>query len=131
MDYQGVIIEESLRSKNVLKEVHIDSTRVEPVTAAHKTPWLTQWTLHAVTVAENESDRVAEALSKALGADYWYADFKNDATHYVIFPNRIFKVDRSKPEQYQQVINHGLRLGIPEYQLDFSPAMKQWERPHA
>lgn len=128
MDYEGVIIEESLLNKDVLKLVEIVSTKVEPITKEHKTPWLKQWTLHAVKIPEGKIDKVAEALSKALEPHYWYADFKNKDYHYIIFPSKVFKVDRSKPEQYKQVTEYGISLGIPDYQLDFSPAIEQWER---
>lgn len=129
MVYNGVIIEESLKDKDVLTQVKITKTKVEPVTEHHKTPWLKQWTLHTFEVTEDEAESVAEQLSKSLDNNYWYADFKNNGYHFVIFPNKVFKVDRSKPEQYNPVIEHGLSLGIPDYQLDFSPAIKQWERP--
>ena len=37
MNYKGVIIEESLENKDVLKEVVILATKVEPVIEKHKT----------------------------------------------------------------------------------------------
>jgi len=33
-----------------------------------------------------------------------------------------------KEEQYEEAIQYGLSLGIPGYQLDFSPTIKEWER---
>jgi len=45
MNYRGVIIEESLKKNDALKEVMILGTRVEPVTKEHKTPWLKQMDL--------------------------------------------------------------------------------------
>jgi hypothetical protein len=48
--------------------------------------------------------------------------------HFVIFRRRVFKIDRSKSEKYTDVVKYGLSLGIPAYQLDFSPAIKEWER---
>jgi hypothetical protein len=53
MDYKGVIIEESLKDKSILKDVGILSTRVEEVTEEHETPWIDKWTLHTVEVAED------------------------------------------------------------------------------
>ncbi|MDZ4284991.1 MAG: glycosyltransferase family 4 protein, partial [Patescibacteria group bacterium] len=129
MDYTGVIIEESLENKDVLKEVHISSTKIEEVTAEHKTPWIKQWTLHTVKISENQADSVAGKISKALDRKHpWYADFKNNASHFVIFRDKFFKVDRSKKEQYDDVARFGVSLGIPDYQLDFSPQVKEWER---
>jgi hypothetical protein len=129
MNYEGVIIEESLRDKAVLELVKIISTKVEPITKEHKTPWLKQWTLHTVEIPEYNIDKIAEAISKALEPNYWYADFKNSDEHIIIFPNKISKVERSKPEQYKEVTKYGISLGIPDYQLDFSPTIAQWQRP--
>ena len=63
MNYKGVIIEESLGSKNVLKDIVILSTKVEQVTEKHKTPWLKQWTLHTVEILEEIADQIAEKLA--------------------------------------------------------------------
>jgi hypothetical protein len=40
MNYEGVIIEESLKDKSILKDIKVVSTKVEPITKEHKTPWL-------------------------------------------------------------------------------------------
>jgi len=128
MSYRGVVIEESLIDKSVLETLTVVSTRVEPVTAAHRTPWLAQWTLHTVEVPDDQARRVADLIAEALGPDYWYADFRDDQTHFVVFPLKVFVVDRSDPAQYWPVVEHGLRLGIPDHQLDFSPAIEQWKR---
>jgi hypothetical protein len=49
MNYQGVIIEESLENSDILKDVLILSTKVEPITDEHKTPWLKQRTGYSFT----------------------------------------------------------------------------------
>lgn len=128
MSFQGVIIEESLTDTLVLSDVKVVSTKVEPVTEKHKTPWLQQWTLSTVTISDEKANKVAEQLSKSLDRNYWYADFKNDKTHYIIFPNKVFKIDRTKKDEYQAATDFGVTLGIPDYQLDFAPNVVQWER---
>ena len=128
MNYKGVIIEESLEDKNVLKEVVILSTKFEPVTEKHKTPWLKQWTLHTVEISENQVDEIAEKISKSLDSEHgWYADFKNDKFHYVIFQDKIFRVNLDNPK-YKEVMEYGISLGIPWYQLDFSSEIEEWKR---
>lgn len=129
MDYEGVIIEESLEDRGILKDIKTISTKVEPITAEHKTPWLKQWTLHTVSIPANDADQVAGIISKSLGDNYWYADYKNEKTHFIIFPNKVFKIDRTKVEEYKAATEFGLKLGIPDYQLDFAPNVVQWERP--
>ncbi len=129
MKYSGDVIVESLRDKSIIEELPIVSTRVEKVTADHKTPWLEQWTLHTVEIEEHDAEDIARKLSQALDTDYWYADFKNDTTHYVVFPEKVFIIDRKSPEEYKPVVSHGVALGIPRHQLNFSPEISYWERP--
>lgn len=121
-NYKGVIIEESLENKEVLNKVNIISTEVEKVTEEHQTPWLNQWTLDTVEIAENQVDFIAQELSQSLDSKHnnWYVDFKNNNFHYIIFRNKVFKVDRSNKEQYDEVTKYGVAFGIPGYQLTFS-----------
>ncbi len=130
-NYQGVIIEESLENKDVLKKVKIISTRVEKVVEKHKTPWLSQWTLHTVEISEDEAKKIAEEISKSLDHTHsgsWYADFKNDTHCYIIFRDKIFYIDRKKKKQYDEAKHYGISLGIPEHQVDFHPDIAEWER---
>lgn len=122
MNYKGVIIKESLKDFTILKQLKVIFTEVETVKESHKTPWLKQWTLHTVEVNEDEAQDIAEKLSAALETEHnWYADFKNEKCHYIVFSNKVFKVDRSEQEEYEEVKKYGMSLGIPDYQLDFSP----------
>ena len=120
MDYKGTIIEESLENKDVLKDVKILSTKVEKVAEGHQTPWLTQWTLHQVEIPEGEVGEIAQKISQSLDPAHggsWYADFKNDTHHYIIFRNKVFWVERKSKEQYDEAERYGLSLGIPASQL--------------
>ena len=117
-NYKGDIIEESLSDKSVLKVVNVVSTRVEKVTGEHQTPWLSQWTLDTIEVEENQADNLADKLSKALDQEHgWYIDYRNDKYHFVIFKNKVFKIDRSKKSDYDEMIKYGLSVGTPDYQL--------------
>lgn len=126
MNFKGIIIEESLEDKSVLKNLKILKTEVEPVTEEHKTPWLKQWTLDTVEIPEEKVEEIAEEIGKALETKHtaWYADFKNKATHFIIFPEKIFKINRKNASEYEQAKNYGISLGIPEHQVDFSPEIE-------
>ena len=129
MNYKGIIIEESLENKDVLKKISILDTKVEKVTENHQTPWIKQWTLLSVEMSEDIIESITNEISESLDSEHnFYVDFKNNKFHFIIFKNRIFKVDRSKPNQYNHPINYGLSLGIPNYQFDFSPYIKEWKR---
>src|SRR3990167_10394530 len=95
MNFKGIIIEESLGDKSVLSDMDIVETKVEEVTESHKTPWIAQWTLHTVEIPEEKVNSVADKISKSFDPEHpdWYADFKNENFHYIIFANKIFKVD--------------------------------------
>ncbi len=128
-NYQGIIIEESLTSKEVLKSVKVISTKVEPVTKKHQTPWLSEWTLHTVEIPETEAQKIAHEISKSLESEHsWYANFKNATHYYIIFRDKVFYIDRKNKIQYDKAKLHGISLGIPEYQVDFHPDIAEWER---
>ena len=122
MNYTGTIIVESLLDAGVLAQVKILSTKVEPVTPAHHTPWLKKWTLHKVEIAEEAAKEVAQKISLYLDYSHksaWYADFRNEAQHYIIFKDKIFVVKKGDKPGYEAVQNYGLSLGIPKHQVDF------------
>ena len=128
-NFVGVIIEESLEDKKVLEKVKIIKTEVEDVVDGHETPWLKHWTLHTVEISGKEVDSVAEDVCRSLDSKHdWYADFKNGEIHYIIFKNKIFKIDRGNWEEYDKATKYGLSLGIPKHQVDFSPHAKRWKR---
>lgn len=96
-----------------------------------KRRWLSQWTLHTVEVPEDEAQIIAKEISKSLDYSHdssWYADYKNNTHHYIIFRDKIFYIDRRSKEQYDEAKRYGISLGIPEYQVDFAPDDKIWER---
>jgi hypothetical protein len=122
MKYTGVIIEESLQNKQLPKGITILSTKVEVVTPKHKTPWLTRWTLHSISISEEYAQQIAEQLSNQMETEHpWYADFKNDSNHYIIFREKVFRVNRTGDKEYESVKTYGISLGIPDYQLEFPP----------
>jgi hypothetical protein len=130
MNYKGVIIEESLEDSSLLKELTVLETKVEPITPEHKTPWLNQWTLHTVEIPEEKAESVAEKMSKSFDKEHpdWYADYKNDEHHFIIYAGKVFKVELSNPVLYKDAKEYGISIGIPEYQVDFAPEDKVWVR---
>jgi len=125
MAYRGTIIKESLTDTAVLDNVRVLSKRVIRTTPEDGTPNLKQWTLYSVEIPDDEADTIATALSGSLDSSdtngHWYADFKSSEKHFIVFPDKIFEIDRSSRAQYQKVVTYGLSIGIPAHQLDFSP----------
>ena len=124
MNYQGIIILESLGDPSILRDAIILTTKVEKVSVKHQTPWLTQWTLHTVEIPEEKGDEFAEKISKSFDTNHftnWFADYKNSSFHFIVFPDRVFKVDLTYPILYKEAKAYGISLGIPDYQLSFAP----------
>ncbi len=120
MDYKGVIIEESLKDINIIKELKIVDTHVSKTTEESGTPWLEKWTLQTVIIPENKVEEYSKRLSKLIDKKHisnWYCDFRNDKNHYVIFSDKIFKLDINKREDYIEMRKYGIEIGVPEYQL--------------
>jgi|SRR3989344_3817933 len=119
--FKGVIIEESLKNTDILKDVTIISIKVEKVTEKHKTPWLEKWTLHIVEIDPEKADKVAQKLSIIINDNpsSWYVDFNNGETFYVIYPNKIFKWKKGEIDTITACRKYGISLGIPPYQVDF------------
>lgn len=121
MNYKGTIIAESLGNQSIFRYIKILSTRIEPVTEKHKTPWLAQWTLHWVEVPEEKADEYAKRISKTFNRNHpnWYVDFKNDNYHFIVFANKVFKVNQLNQIGYKDAKAYGISIGIPNYQLNF------------
>lgn len=107
----------------LLKQIKILSTKIEPVVEKHKTPWISQLTLHKVEIEANKAEDFANVLSHEIETSHspWYIDYKNDKRHFIIYPNKVFKIDLLDGDAYKKAKEYGISLGIPEYQVDFTP----------
>ena len=111
--YTGCIIEESLKDKSILNEFKILETITDDGTS------------YIVEIDEREIDDIVLKLQSAMSDEkIWYADLKNYDYHYIIYNDRIFKVNRDFPEQYEEAKEYGLKRGIPE---DYLPN-KSWAK---
>lgn len=120
MEYRGVIIEESLRDKSIIKELKVLQQEIEEITERENTPWLEKWTMDTVEINESKIDEYTERLSKLIDTKHcndWYCDFRNDKYHYVVFSDKVFKLDRRKKQDYIDMQEYAKKLGLPEYQL--------------
>jgi hypothetical protein len=126
MNYRGIIIEESLKNPSLVKELatqgllSIANQEVEKVEEAHETPWLEQWTCDEVEISEDKIEEAVQLLSQSIDTEHignWYCDFKNTDIHYVVFSNKIFKINRKSREDYSAMREYALGIGLPEHQL--------------
>lgn len=130
MNYKGIVIKESLENPSILEGIKAIETVVEPVTPEHKTPWLKQWTMLTLEIPDNRIESLSKLISQSFSREHpkWFADFKSDKYHYIIFAGKVFKVNLLEPSLFKDARDFGISIGIPEYQLDFAPKDKKWER---
>lgn len=99
--YSGCIIKESLKDLSILDEFDIIDNNV-----------------CIVEIDESKVDEILPRLQNAMVDDkVWYCDLKCNDYHYIIYNDKIFKVNRDYGEQYEEVKKYGLDRGIPEEQL--------------
>ncbi len=117
MNYKGVIIKESLLSKELLKLCQIISTRVtnddDPETNAGEP----RWTLLQVEVAKQNIGEVVRQLGKNLKLPNWWADLSLEDEVYIVFHNKIFKGSNSDLEFRKLVIDYAYSLDLPVGQI--------------
>jgi len=120
MYYKGVIIEESLSNNEIVHELEIIETYIGETTVREATPWLDKWTLQTVIIPEDKIEMYSKRLSELIDKKHistWYCDFRNNKYHYVIFSDKVFKLDRTSKKDYLEMRYYGKKIGIPANQL--------------
>ena len=101
MVFKGVIIEESLKDKSVLKDLNIIKTKTEVVTNSHKTPWLKKWTIRTVEFDDKDEDIICEKLKKCIDDKHeWYIEIESNKWNILIFHDNIIKKRIFHPPSY-------------------------------
>ncbi|MEU4689331.1 hypothetical protein [Actinoplanes sp. NPDC023714] len=117
----GRIVAESLTAETVLVFPDLRLTRLQRVRVTPGPGQPGAWTLIDVAAPEETADSLAEALSGALATEGgWYADFRVGGDHVVVFAGRIFRYRVGDEAGRQRAVDHGLSVGVPADQLDWS-----------
>ncbi len=112
--YFGIVIEQSLRSPDVLPQAQIIARKQ-----------VGTWRFLLTSVPESEIDEQVRALQAGMVTDdNWYAHYFLGEELIVVFRDASFRVT-TDPASWRPAIDHGLRSGIPMKQLDFKPRTVQ------
>ena len=109
MKYRGIIIEESLNDNRILNNFNILKLYI---TAAAKRS--DQWHLFEVEVEENEIENISKLIMEG-----WYAHFWRGSDVVAVFAHKIIKFNYLDKNTWNEVLEYGRKLNIPEEQLDF------------
>lgn len=110
MNYIGLIIEESLKDKSILKELEILDLKVtdEPNPTD-------RWHMYTVQVSREQIIKI----QKSMDDGKWYTNFFHGDDGIVVYKDRIFEYKKGDVEGREKAVEFGRSIGVPEEQLDF------------
>jgi hypothetical protein len=112
MAWRGVILEESLEDKSLLKLAKIVHTKTERLEGENRV-----MTFHKIEVEDKNKEEFINQAIKAIKNGF-YIHIVKDKVMYVIFKYHMFKFSKGYPE-LETARNHGLSIGIPKEQMPF------------
>lgn len=117
----GYVLAESIRPGARLEGVPLTLTRIERYPVKNATPdQPSVWTTIEFEFAEEEAERVADALAKVLDEHGgWYTDFAAGGERFVIFAHRIFRYAAGDKTVRAEAEAYGRSVGVPDSQLDW------------
>ena len=104
--FKGIIIEESLENRDILKDAQIIESTVSEDG---------EWHMHTVLISPEHLEQLAQNLKDGT----WYAHFWNGRNVIVVFKGKTFQFNFDSKETWKETLEYGRSLGIPEEQLDF------------
>lgn len=104
--FTGTIVGESLHNQETLKDIRVLESRYSKEAG---------WHLYEVEVTQEQIQEISHNLADGT----WYAHFWHGDNIIVVFKGKTFEFTHSDKNSWQPAIDYGLKLGIPEEQLDF------------
>ena len=121
MVWKGVIVEESLKDKSLLKLVRIIDTEKEKLEGEDRV-----MIFHKIEVEDNKKDEFVEKAIKAIKKGF-YIHLVKDKVMYVLFKGVMYRFSRGSPE-LEEARKHGKSIGIPEEQMPFEHLIEEpWD----
>ena len=111
--WKGVIIEESLEDKSLLKLVKIVQTRLATLTNEEGKG---TFFFHQVCVNDGDIDKVVDKAKRVI-KPRWYMHFCRSEMIIVIFKNKVFKHMKGNDHSLYDIIKYGKSIGVNEAQL--------------
>lgn len=110
MNYIGLIIEESLKDKSILKELEVLDVKVTDDSNPAD-----RWHIYRVLV---NKDQIKE-IQKVIDVGKWYIDFKSETDVVIVYKDKIFEYKKVDVEGREKAVEFGRSIGVPEKQLGF------------
>jgi len=120
-EYHGNILDTSFTNPQFVNEFKVFARRKSPTNP---------WTMHGVAVPEGKIEKVIARVQENLIPNTpYYAHFYRGDDLLVVFKEKVFKI-RPDKSTWNDVIEYGRALGIPDEQLDFAPTTLEDEKEY-
>ena len=119
---KGTLLAESLKIGAELSVAGLRLTLVSrrDVSASVSAVQPPVWTFLEFEADDAVAGPLAESLAQSLLAEGgWYADFRADDDHVVVFAGKVFCYQRGDQDGRAGAIDYGRAMGVPEHQLDW------------
>jgi len=112
--WNGVIVEESLGDKAVLKKVKIVKTKesFDDVTQM-------DWRIHTVEVEDKNIEAVVKLGSKCI-TNGWWMDFRKGNEAFIVFKNKFFKITKDDSTNQKKAREYAISVGVDPRQAEFT-----------
>jgi hypothetical protein len=118
---RGAIVCESLKPGTVLEGYDLRITRWSRYEVRDVAEWQPDtWTLIEFEASDDESDALAQRVSKDLRSPGWYANWYSEKEAVVVFPDKIFRYKRGDTAGREAAQEYGRNCGVPDPQLDWA-----------
>ena len=109
-NYHGIIVDISQQDKSIFDKLKILGSKKSS----------SGWILYKIEVSPEEINKIIEQLQQNMVVEPFYCHFYRDNELVVVFKERVFRVTSDK-YTWDEAVEYGKSLGIPEEQLDFFP----------
>ena len=109
-EYHGIIVDVSQKDKSIFNKLKILGSKISSND---------DWTLYKIEVNSENVDETIKKLQDNLDDGFYFHLYRNDEL-IVVFKERIFNIKPDK-STWNEAIDYGKSLDIPERQLDFYP----------
>ena len=109
-NYTGIIIEESLKNKEIIKKLKVLNLKVTDDENPND-----RWHIYTVQVTRDQIIEIQQSMAEGK----WYTHFIAGDEIIVVYKDKIFEYKMADKGEHAKAVEYGRSIGIPEEQLDF------------
>lgn len=121
--YKGIIIEESIKDDELLKD--LQEMTIEKY--GHKLNNEIDTTIYKVEIDDERIDEISNRISKSILPSGFYVHFLYNDKMIVVYPNKIFKIEKGNKKEIEECIDYGISIEIEKKMLKFD---EMFEKDH-